>query len=98
MAIAELAPHRLTEYLYELADYFNSFYVELKVRMFPVQTKNHSSELCFAEDEGGAAASSADGRTSVELVRLLQLRLSVVVRPCLTHLSAADWQHVLRCR
>lgn len=33
VAIGELAPHRLTEYLYELSDYFNSFYVELKVRL-----------------------------------------------------------------
>ncbi len=30
-AIAELAPHRLTEYLYELSEVFNSFYRDCKV-------------------------------------------------------------------
>lgn len=30
--LEELAPHRLTEYLYDLSDIFNSFYVEHKVR------------------------------------------------------------------
>jgi len=30
--LEELAPHRLTEYLYDLSDMFNSFYVEHKVR------------------------------------------------------------------
>ena len=31
-AIADLLPNRLTEYLYELTDIFNSFYVECQVR------------------------------------------------------------------
>jgi arginyl-tRNA synthetase len=31
-AIADLIPNRLTEYLYELTDIFNSFYVECQVR------------------------------------------------------------------
>ena len=30
-AIADLLPNRLTEYLYELTDTFNSFYVECQV-------------------------------------------------------------------
>jgi DALR anticodon binding domain len=31
IAISELAPHRLTEYLYELSEVFNSFYRDCKV-------------------------------------------------------------------
>jgi len=31
-AIADLLPNRITDYLYELTDIFNSFYVECQVR------------------------------------------------------------------
>ena len=31
-AIADLLPNRITDYLYELTDIFNSFYVECPVR------------------------------------------------------------------
>jgi arginyl-tRNA synthetase len=31
IAISELAPHRLTEYLYELSEVYNSFYRDCKV-------------------------------------------------------------------
>lgn len=33
MVLQELAPNRLTEYLYELSDKFNSFYGDCKVRL-----------------------------------------------------------------
>lgn len=34
-AIADLVPNRITDYLYELTDIFNSFYVECPVRSCP---------------------------------------------------------------
>ena len=37
IAISELAPHRLTEYLYELSEVFNSFYRDCKVGQTFVQ-------------------------------------------------------------
>ncbi len=33
-AIADLLPNRMTDYLYELTDIFNSFYVECQVRTY----------------------------------------------------------------
>ena len=37
-SLAELLPNRITDYLYELSDRFNSFYVECKVYLhwYPV--------------------------------------------------------------
>ena len=41
-AIADLLPNRLTEYLYELTDIFNSFYVECQVRHAHQTPDTHS--------------------------------------------------------
>ena len=46
IAIAELAPHRLTEYLYELSEVFNSFYRDCKVRHACVLACSRAAGLC----------------------------------------------------
>lgn len=41
-ALEELMPNRLTDYLYDLSDKFNSFYTECKVSFTPTAARNTS--------------------------------------------------------